>query len=345
MCSSSSSPLSSSPTKLPIQSLLRCMHLLYLDSTKFESISHVRSRPVIKDWNSTFMKKHLELEIKQGTLGDLELQGEWTQEEARSIEGSLNVEEPHNDLSRPSFELAPTDQKGFYEKIKAKIYIISDHKKDLEDTLKLFGELFPDDDKLTDFRKSFAEMFKFGKERDDFLDDNAEDSSSQDDDRDSGGDDSKKPPRIMFYRVLSRFLLLISRQALSPSLGLLRGVEVTHRAFARYVVNSYDHEHKRTLLRKGNVLHILESEHHNSQFQNSCVSVVLPHGIELCESIKAMTFLPLHHTAPNPYKASQYTTKFSLPSGNAKIGALHNFCFNVWKAVSSFSPQLNFILF
>nr|GFC74090.1 hypothetical protein [Tanacetum cinerariifolium] len=34
-------------------------------------------------------------------------------------------------------------------------------------------------------------------------------------------------------------------------------------------------------------------------------------------------------TAPNPlFEASQYTIKSSLPSGKAKIGALHNFCFN-----------------
>ncbi|GKB14753.1 vacuolar protein sorting-associated protein 62 [Tanacetum coccineum] len=88
----------------------------------------------------------LELEIEQGVLGDLELQGEWTQEEARSIEGSLNVEEPHYDLSRPSFELAPDQEK-----------------KELGDTLKQFRELFPDDDKFGDFHKRFAEMFKFGR--------------------------------------------------------------------------------------------------------------------------------------------------------------------------------------
>ncbi|GJY57637.1 hypothetical protein Tco_0456752 [Tanacetum coccineum] len=108
-----------------------------------------------------------------GVLGYPELQGEWTKEEARSIEGSLNVEEPHNDLSRPSFELAPTDQE----------------KKDLEDTLKQFRELFPDDDKFADFHKRYAEMFKFVKEIDDCVDDYAKDSSSQDDDKDYGRDD------------------------------------------------------------------------------------------------------------------------------------------------------------
>ncbi|GKC07585.1 hypothetical protein Tco_0999195, partial [Tanacetum coccineum] len=145
--------------------------LLYLDSTKLESLPHVRSRPAIKDWNYTFMKNRLEHEIEKGVFGDLELQGEWTQEEAAPIEGSLNVEEPHNDLTLPSFELAPTDQERFYEKIEAKISILSDHMKDLEDTLKQFRERYPDDAKFSDVNKRFADMFL----------DNAEYSSSQED--------------------------------------------------------------------------------------------------------------------------------------------------------------------
>nr|GEX92459.1 hypothetical protein [Tanacetum cinerariifolium] len=45
-------------------------------------MSYVRSRPIIKDWNSTLMKNQMELEIKQGLFGELELQGEWTVEKA-----------------------------------------------------------------------------------------------------------------------------------------------------------------------------------------------------------------------------------------------------------------------
>ncbi|GJT55223.1 hypothetical protein Tco_0990277, partial [Tanacetum coccineum] len=77
----------------------------------------------------------------------------------------------------------------FIKKIEAKISIISDEKKDLEDTLKQFRELFPDDDKFADFHKRYAEMFKFVKEIDDCVDDYAKDSSSQDDDKDYGRDD------------------------------------------------------------------------------------------------------------------------------------------------------------
>ncbi|GJS96696.1 hypothetical protein Tco_0803664 [Tanacetum coccineum] len=98
---------------------------------------------------------------------------------AAPIEGSLNVEEPHNDLTLPSFELAPTDQERFYEKIEAKISILSDHMKDLEDTLKQFRERYPDDAKFSDVNKRFADMFL----------DNAEYSSSQEDHMDFGGDD------------------------------------------------------------------------------------------------------------------------------------------------------------
>ncbi|GJX54832.1 vacuolar protein sorting-associated protein 62 [Tanacetum coccineum] len=82
--------------------------------------------------------KRLELEIEQGVLGDLQFEGEWTQEEARLT-------------------------KDFIRKLEAKFSIISDQKKELGDTLKQFRELFPDDDKFGDFHKRFAEMFKFGR--------------------------------------------------------------------------------------------------------------------------------------------------------------------------------------
>ncbi|GKE35841.1 hypothetical protein Tco_1455163 [Tanacetum coccineum] len=49
---------------------------LYLDATKFEPMLDVRLRPAIKGWNSTLMKNLMELEIKQGVFGELELQGE-----------------------------------------------------------------------------------------------------------------------------------------------------------------------------------------------------------------------------------------------------------------------------
>lgn len=43
---------------------------------------YIRSRPALKDWNSTLLKNRMDLEIEQGVFGDLELQGEWTPEEA-----------------------------------------------------------------------------------------------------------------------------------------------------------------------------------------------------------------------------------------------------------------------
>ncbi|GJS86540.1 hypothetical protein Tco_0769176 [Tanacetum coccineum] len=118
--------------------------------------------PGFKDYEfDHFVKNAFRTEMNREFLGIPELQGEWTKEEA----------------------------KDFIKKIEAKISIISDEKKDLEDTLKQFRELFPDDDKFADFHKRYAEMFKFVKEIDDCVDDYAKDSSSQDDDKDYGRDD------------------------------------------------------------------------------------------------------------------------------------------------------------
>ncbi|MFS7991714.1 hypothetical protein Hanom_Chr12g01073871 [Helianthus anomalus] len=48
------------------------------------------------------------------------------------------------------------------------------------------------------------------------------------------------------------------------------------------------------------------------------------------------------NTHPNPnFEASQYTSKSSVPSGNAKIGALVNLCFNILKAYSCLGPHSN----
>ncbi|GKE62242.1 hypothetical protein Tco_1512609, partial [Tanacetum coccineum] len=70
--------------------------LLYLDSTKFEPMSYVRSRLIIKDWNSTPMKNQMELEIQQGVFVG----------EGRDF----------TNLSYPSI---PTTQEGFCKKLEA----------------------------------------------------------------------------------------------------------------------------------------------------------------------------------------------------------------------------------
>ncbi|GJZ25334.1 hypothetical protein Tco_0569587 [Tanacetum coccineum] len=69
----------------------------------------------------------------------------------------------------------------------------------------------------------------------------------------------------------------------------------------------------------------LESEHHSSQFQIMC-RVVLLMDFEVAGCI-SYDFLFQHQYCAYPCESStvKYTTKFSLPSGNAKIGALHNF--------------------
>ncbi|GJU84675.1 hypothetical protein Tco_1292221 [Tanacetum coccineum] len=52
--------------------------LLYLDSTKFDGVPVVRTRPAIRAWNSTLMRQREKLELKEHVLGLLELHDEST---------------------------------------------------------------------------------------------------------------------------------------------------------------------------------------------------------------------------------------------------------------------------
>ncbi|GJY03490.1 hypothetical protein Tco_0369430 [Tanacetum coccineum] len=66
---------------------LAFLFLLYLDSTKFNRFSVVRTRPTIRKWSSYSMKQRQELELNDRVLGLLELHGEWTEAVGQETEG------------------------------------------------------------------------------------------------------------------------------------------------------------------------------------------------------------------------------------------------------------------
>nr|GEW28408.1 hypothetical protein [Tanacetum cinerariifolium] len=135
----------------------------------FEFMPYVRSLSAIKDQNSSLMKKHMELEIEQGILGDLEFQGKWTQDEARLTEGFLNFGEPHDDLSRLSYELALTDQ-AFADFYWRYVNIFNGIKVQEDDDNDSDGDIWVDDG--------------YGKEGDECEDDSDCENDSSDKDKD-----------------------------------------------------------------------------------------------------------------------------------------------------------------
>ncbi|GKA97222.1 hypothetical protein Tco_0825116, partial [Tanacetum coccineum] len=91
----------------PVQSIDWCGYIL-------DSLKDIKVRDVVGHFYKgplLFLTKRMEFEIEQGVLGDLQFEGEWTQEEARLT-------------------------KDFIRKLEAKFSITSEEKEDLEDTLK-----------------------------------------------------------------------------------------------------------------------------------------------------------------------------------------------------------------
>ena len=61
-----------------------CFQLFYLDSTKYEKVPVLRTRPAIKQWSSFLMKKRQELELKEECFGMSELFSESDPQETES---------------------------------------------------------------------------------------------------------------------------------------------------------------------------------------------------------------------------------------------------------------------
>ncbi|GJZ16282.1 reverse transcriptase domain-containing protein [Tanacetum coccineum] len=67
------------------------VELLYLDSIKFDRFPDVRTRPAIRDWTLTLMRKRQDLETKEHVIWCLDLHNEWTESELQETEGFTRV--------------------------------------------------------------------------------------------------------------------------------------------------------------------------------------------------------------------------------------------------------------
>nr|GEX54473.1 hypothetical protein [Tanacetum cinerariifolium] len=65
--------------------------LLHLDSIKFDSFPVIRTRPAIRDWTSTLMRKIQDLETKEQVIGYLDFHNEWTESELQKTESFTRV--------------------------------------------------------------------------------------------------------------------------------------------------------------------------------------------------------------------------------------------------------------
>nr|GEV94485.1 retrovirus-related Pol polyprotein from transposon TNT 1-94 [Tanacetum cinerariifolium] len=167
----------------PVQSIDWCGYILdsLKDSKVLDVVGHFYNVPLL------FLTKHMELEIEQVIFGDLEFQGEWTQEEARLTGDFLSFRYPHNDLSRLSYELAPTDQERYVNIFKG-IKVQKDDDNDSDGDIGVDDGYGKEGDECED--DSGCENDSSNKDKD------VEDSHSQDDvnDKDedaegSGGDE------------------------------------------------------------------------------------------------------------------------------------------------------------
>nr|GEW28814.1 hypothetical protein [Tanacetum cinerariifolium] len=67
--------------------------LLYLDSTKFDKFSVVRTRPAIRNWSSYLMEQRQELELKDHVVGLLDLHDDWNEAEVQESKGFIGFSE------------------------------------------------------------------------------------------------------------------------------------------------------------------------------------------------------------------------------------------------------------
>nr|GEY40142.1 hypothetical protein [Tanacetum cinerariifolium] len=95
--------------------------LLYLDSTQFDHFPIIRSRPAIKNWTTKNMNTRQYLEIEDEAFGKLDIYGEWSENETKSLSKEkakvetllrdANKEFPNDDNVKKLFE----QYKGFFK--------------------------------------------------------------------------------------------------------------------------------------------------------------------------------------------------------------------------------------
>ncbi|GKE41962.1 hypothetical protein Tco_1469246, partial [Tanacetum coccineum] len=106
--------------------------LLYLDSTKFDRVPIIRSRPAIKNWSTKNMRTRQDLEIEGEAFGKLEFYGESTS--------------PYSHI--------------ICEMIEEKLSSISKEKAEVETLLRDANKEFPNDDNVKQLFEQYKGFFK-----------------------------------------------------------------------------------------------------------------------------------------------------------------------------------------
>ncbi|GJU46067.1 ulp1 protease family, C-terminal catalytic domain-containing protein [Tanacetum coccineum] len=173
--------------------------LLYLDSTKFDMFPVVRTRPSIRDWTSTLMRRRQDLETKEHVIGCLELHDEWTESELQEIEGFTRVS-----------LLETSKREDLFKKAEEKLATIFSKRVFLEDLMRKASSVYPGYVKFVELQEKFIQVFRDPISFDvDVSSVDGENHSDGDDDNDQGNIDEdlndKEPlssnPSFSFSKV------------------------------------------------------------------------------------------------------------------------------------------------
>ncbi|GJV71850.1 ulp1 protease family, C-terminal catalytic domain-containing protein [Tanacetum coccineum] len=173
--------------------------LLYLDSTKFDMFPVVRTRPSIRDWTSTLMRRRQDLETKEHVIGCLELHDEWTESELQEIKGFTRVS-----------LLETSKREDLFKKAEEKLATIFSKRVFLEDLMRKASSVYPGYVKFVELQEKFIQVFRDPISFDvDVSSVDGENHSDGDDDNDQGNIDEdlndKEPlssnPSFSFSKV------------------------------------------------------------------------------------------------------------------------------------------------
>ncbi|GKB28730.1 peptidase C48, SUMO/sentrin/Ubl1 [Tanacetum coccineum] len=124
--------------------------LLYLDFTKFDRFPVLRTRPAIRDWTSTLMRKRQDLETKEHVIRCLDLHNEWTESKLQETEGLTRVS---------SLE---TSEREVRVNLKAeeKLTSICSERVVLKDLIRKASLDYPGDQKFVELQEKYVQVFR-----------------------------------------------------------------------------------------------------------------------------------------------------------------------------------------
>nr|GEX51411.1 hypothetical protein [Tanacetum cinerariifolium] len=151
--------------------------LLYLGSTKFDRFLVVRTRPAIRDWTSTLMRKRHDLETKEHVIGCLDLHNEWTESELQETEGFTRIS-----------LLKTSEREALFRKAEEKLASICSERVDLEDLMRKASSDYPGDRKFIELQEKYVQVFRDPISF--YVDVNSVDGGNGSDGDDDGDDDN-----------------------------------------------------------------------------------------------------------------------------------------------------------